>query len=233
MTRGQSDHTGPAADSPGAGDPGRSSKLLPELATLAMLLGLWLGLTPEWLAIPVEEAVVWLVAIEAATLVFMVMLVDIATRLSAPPPWWLGLVLAGGLLIVSPDVLDMLVAGWQLGLWVFLPLAWSLLERLRELWTMPKASRLEKMRRRALSWGRLGTGMILLGLYVASLLGSAILLDQQFEPEAVFNLLALPMLSLFYLIAACDVWRVHRPGFTVRPCSLWPFLDVGDTANIG
>ena len=207
-------------------------KLFPDLATTALLLGMWLNLLPQWLTIPVEDAVVWLVGIEAGSVLFVVALVDIATRLSAPPPWWMGLALVVGMLIVFPEVPGMLAAGWQMGLWVFLPLAWSLFERFRDLWTMPQASEIEKFRRRALSWGRLGTGMILFGLFVAGLLGHALVLDDQFEPDAVFDMLALPLLCLFYLIAAIDAWRVHRPGFARRPRSLWPFLDGGDTMKI-
>jgi hypothetical protein len=207
-------------------------KLFPELATSLVLLGIWLGLLPQWLTIPVEDTVVWLVGIEAATLLFMVTLVDIATRLKEPPPWWLGAALIVGMLILFPEISAILVAGWQMGLWVFLPLAWSLLERFRELWTMPGASQIEKYRRRALSWGRLGTGMILFGLLVAVMLGYSIVLDDQSGTEAVIETLVLPLLCLFYLIAAIDAWRVHRPGFVRRPRSLWPFLDSGDTTKM-
>ncbi len=210
---------------------GLASKLFPELTTAAVLLGLWLNLLPPWLNIPLQDTVDWLVGIEAATLFFMVALVDIATRLKRPPPWWLGLGLIIGLVIVFPEMIALIVAGWQMGLWVFLPLLWSVLERLRELWTLPTASAIEKMRRRALSWGRLGTGVVLFGVCVAVLLGRSIL-DPDHDPGGAIVHVALPLLCLFYLIAAFDAWRVHRPGFAARPKSLWPFFDDGSTAKL-
>ncbi len=226
------DQVGSTFDAVAEAGQGLSAKLLPELATLLVLLGLWLGFLSQWLDIAVEDTVIWLVGIEAATVLFLVTLVDIATRLKSPPPWWTGVALVVGLLIIYPEVLGMLAAGWQLGLWVFLPLIWSLLERFRELWTMPRASQIEKYRRRALSWGRLVTGLILCGLFVAFLLGHAVVSDDYLDDEALFELLALPMLCLFYLIAAFDAWRVHQPGFARQPRSLWPFLDSGDTTRI-
>ncbi len=115
---------------------------------------------------------------------------------------------------------------------MFLPLAWSIVERLRELWTLPTTSTIEKLRRRALSWGRLGTATVMAGVYVAILLGHAVLLGDTFDPDALSARFALPLLCLFYLIAAFDAWRVHRPAFVQRPSSLWPFFDSGDTAKI-
>lgn len=207
-------------------------KLLPELSILGVLLGLWLKLLPPWLGVPVEETVDWLVAVEAATLLFMVALVDLATRLGKPPPWWMGLLLMIGLLAVFPEVIALLVAGWQLGLWVFLPLAWSVLERLRELWTLPGASALEKLRRRALSWGRLVTGTVLFAVSVLILLAQVMLAPTDDHAGAAMGQIALPMLCLFYLIAAIDIWRVHQVNFTARPRSLWPFFDDGSTGCI-
>lgn len=211
---------------------GLMSKLFPELATLAVLLGLWLGASPAWLAVPVEDMTSWLVALEAATLLLVVALVDIASRLRQPPPWWAGLILIVGLLVVFPELIGLAIAGWQQGLWVFLPLLWSILERFRELWTLPGASSIEKLRRRALSWGRLCTAGVIFGLFVAILLGHALLLGDVFDPDEVVARFGLPLLGLFYLIAAFDAWRVHRPAFGQRPASLWPFLDDRSTSEI-
>lgn len=211
---------------------GLISKLFPELTALAVLLGLWLGALPAWVEVSVEEMISWLVAIEAATLLFVVALVDIASRLRQPPPLWAGLILIVGLVIVFPDLIGLAVAGWQQGLWVFLPLLWSILERARELWTLPTARTIEKLRRRALSWGRLCTAGVLFALFVAILLGHAMLMGSAFDPEEVVARFGLPLLSLLYLIAAFDAWRVHRPAFALRPASLWPFLDDGSTAAI-
>lgn len=173
-----------------------------------------------------------LVAIEAATLLLVVALVDIASRLRQPPPWWVGLILIVGLMIVFPELIGLFIAGWQQGLWVFLPLVWSILERFRELWTLPVASTIEKLRRRALSWGRLCTAGVIFGLFVTILLGNAMLLGDASDPDDIIARFGLPLLGLFYLIAVFDAWRVHRPAFAQRPASLWPFLDDGSTAKI-
>ena len=225
----QNDLDRPNASS--ASDDGLVGKLLPELATAAVLLGLWLNLLPPWLDLPLEDTVDWLVGIEAATLLFMVALVDVATRLKRAPPWWLGLVLIIGLVIVFPEIIALVVTAWQMGLWVFLPLLWSVAERLRELWTLPTARALEKMRRRALSWVRLSTGVVLFGVCVLVLLVRSVLSPDHDPGESIAHL-ALPLLCLFYLIAVFDAWRVHRPAFAARPRSLWPFFDDGASASI-
>lgn len=208
------------------------AKLLPELATLAVVAALTLDVVPPWLGVPAEDTVTWLVAVEAVMLMLMFSLVDVATRLRRPPPWWLGIAIAVGLLAVQPNMIGMLVAGWQLGLWVFLPLLWSLLERFRELWTLPNVGLVEKYRRRALSNGRVATAVIVGGLFITLLLGNAVLLDDEFDPELVIHAYGLLLLALFYLISAYDAWRVHRPAFAQKPRSLWPFLDIGETDRL-
>lgn len=212
---------------------GLPAKLLPELSTLLLLVALWLGAMPAWLQLPVEDTVIWLTAIESGTLMIMVTLVDIASRLKKPPPWWLGILMIGGLLLLYPDLVGLVVAAWQLGLWVFLPLLWSLAERFRELWTLPGADRTEKIRRRALSWGRVGSAIVVAGLGILILLGHGIVQDSEtFDPDALFQRFALPLLALYFLFNSYDSWRVHRPGFMVKPRSLWPFFDDGATARL-
>ncbi|MCC5866014.1 MAG: hypothetical protein JJU31_12905 [Wenzhouxiangella sp.] len=208
-------------------------KVLPEFSTLLVLVALWLGAMPAWIDVPVEDAVIWLTAIEAGTLMIMVTLVDIASRLKKPPPWWLGTLMIGGLLLLYPDLIGLGLAAWQLGSWVFLPLLWSLAERFRELWTLPGADRMEKIRRRALSWGRVGSAIVVAAVGVLILLGHGIVQDSEtFDPDALLQRFALPLLALYFLINSYDSWRVYRPGFMNKPGSLWPFFDDGATARL-
>lgn len=179
------------------------AKLLPELATLAVVAALALDVVPPWLGVPAEDTVTWLVAVEAVMLMLMFSLVDVATRLRRPPPpWWLGIAIAVGL------------------------------ERFRELWALPNVGLLEKYRRRALSNGRVATAVIVGGLFITLLLGNAVLLDDEFDPELVIHAYGLLLVALFYLIPAYDAWRVHRPAFAQKPRSLWPFLDIGETDRL-
>jgi hypothetical protein len=75
-------------------------------------------------------------AAEGASLMFFCTLVDIASRVQRRPPWWLAILIVGGVLLLYPDLITVLKAAFEEGLWVFLPLAWSLGERIRELWTL-------------------------------------------------------------------------------------------------
>jgi hypothetical protein len=141
-------------------------------------------------------------------------------------PGWLLLIVTLGVLLLYPDTFLLIAAAWTLGLWVFLPFAWSFIERLRELQTLPSASVLEKLRRRSLVFDRMYTGLILAVIVFAWFLISAMLnRDQDFSERA------LPYILLaFYSVAAFNVWRVHQPKFAKRPRSLWPWID-GDQVD--
>ena len=229
-----STHTSTPNENTPLGGPAESvyPKLLPELATFGVLAAIQFDALPQWLDLPMEDTVAWLVALEAATLFLMFTLVDVATRMRRPPPWWLGIAVVVGLVIIYPDVIALVVAGWQLGLWVFLPLLWSLMERFRELWTLPDASRIERFRRRALSNGRVASAVVISALFIATLLIHAALQSGEFDPDVVIYQYGVPLLAVFYLLAAFDAWRVHRPAFGIKPRSLWPFLDMGDTDRV-
>lgn len=208
------------------------SKLLPEATTVGLLLVAASGLGPYWLLGSVHEMLFLLPLVEGATLMLMWTLVDLATRLAAPPPWWLGVLILAGLLLFYPDTLSMLRLAWDMGVWVFLPVAWSVLERLRELWTLPRASPLEKYRRRALSAGRLFGGLILGGGFTLMLLVHAIVTAQTivFSTELIDRLLVWVLIA-FYGLAAFDAWRVHQACFERKPRQLWRFAH-DDTAQL-
>ena len=200
-------------------------KLLPELSaclTLLLLLGNLGGLLA-----PDPVMVYAVLGAEGASLMFFCTLVDIASRLQKRPPWWLAILIVGGVLLLYPELVNVLAAAFAEGWWIFLPLAWSLVERIRELWTLPGASKEEKIRRRTLTFDRLWVGLLLGG--AALVCGLAVALTS----EAGVAALAHPALPVgvglvFYATAAVNAWRVHQPRFTKRPTSLVPWLDRGD-----
>lgn len=202
-------------------------KLIPELLACLNVLLVASPWAAGWLGMPGHEALVLICMVEFLSWMFMCTLIDIASRLRAPPPWWLGLLIAGGLLLLYPDMLGLLQMAWSMGVWMFAPIAWSLLERLRELWTLPRADRLEKLRRRALTFDRLYTGLVFAGAFTLQMLGSAIFSGTGSFDEQLGQMLLPYALALFFAIAAFDVWRVHRPAFERKPLSLWPRFDGG------
>jgi hypothetical protein len=200
-------------------------KLLPEISACISLL--LLALDPGGLLSPNPQAIMLALAAEGASLMFFCTLVDIASRVSKRPPWWLLILVVGGVLLMSPDLIDVLKVAFDAGLWIFIPLAWSLLERIRELWTLPGASKDEKIRRRTLTFDRLWVGICIAGFAITCAIGVALL------SEDGLGALARPLLPLgvglaFYAIAAFNAWRVHQASFTKRPTSLVPWLDRGD-----
>jgi hypothetical protein len=197
-------------------------KLLPELSVVATLA--WFLFGPEHLLKPSSDGLMFAAMADGATLMLSATLVDVASRLKRMLPWWLLLLIAVGILLMYPDTFAMLTMGWAMGFWIFLPFAWSLIERLRELWTLPSASPIEKIRRRTLTFDRLYTGLIIGGVCVAGMIINALLNEGSMELGLTERVLPWLMLA-FYSVAAFNAWRVHRPGFSKRPRSLWPWID--------
>jgi hypothetical protein len=200
-------------------------KLLPELSMcLAVIL---LAVAPtSWLT-PQPEAIYVALVAEGASLMFFCTLVDIATRVRKRPPWWVIVLIVGGVFLMYPEMIDMLVMVFEFGLWIFLPLAWSLFERIRELWSLPGAPDAEKIRRRTLTFDRLWVGIVIVGATVLVAIGLVL------ASEEGMGVLAEPVLPIivalaFYGVAAFNAWRVHQPAFTRKPTSLVPWLDRGD-----
>lgn len=230
----ETDQSTAASHTPATGyDAGRRwFKILPEVSTAVLVLVLWVGWAPDWMSVQLHEALYFLVAAEGATLLLMCTLVDVATRLKRAPPIWLGVLIVVGLLAVYPQVFTLLQMSWELGMATFVALSWSMLERFRELWTLPNAGRIEKFRRRALTFGRLHTGLIAAGvLTVGMLIGVA--LDENHEfPDALETVLLASCAIAFFLIAAFDAWRVHRPAFAKSPRQLWSRTGRCDVSDL-
>lgn len=204
-------------------------KLLPEL-TLVVTLGALLLIPTRvpWLN---ANALEFAIAADVAMTLMSATLVDVASRLRRVPPWWLAILVAGGILVLYPGAGSMIFAAWQQGLWIFLPFAWSLVERLRELWTLPAATALEKIRRRTLTFDRVYTALALGGISVAGLVINDVLHDGNVAMGS--HAWFLPVLGLTYFgVAAFNAWRVHQAAFALRPRSLWPWVDDGQATDL-
>jgi hypothetical protein len=200
-------------------------KLLPELSTCLSLL--LLATNPGGWLTPDPQLIYIALIAEGASLMFFCTLVDIATRVQRRPPWWVVVLIVGGVLLMYPDLIQVLGIAFEAGIWIFLPLVWSLIERIRELWTLPGAANEEKIRRRTLTFDRLWVGICIAGVAIPCAIGVAML------SEEGVGALARPFVPLgigfaFYGVAAFNAWRVHQPAFAKRPSSLVPWLDRGD-----
>lgn len=204
-------------------------KLLPELSVL--LLFMVLILAPEQASWIDEDALGFGVMADGATLMLSATMIDVASRLQRAPPWWLAPIILAGMFLMYPDAWVVLKTGWTLGFWCFLPFAWSILERLRELWTLPGASRIEKIRRRTLTFDRLYLAPVLGVLWIGGglvwMLASGGEFGQVFDPSRM-----LWLLLAFYAINVFNIVRVHRPSFSQRPRSLLPWIDGGQAVYL-
>lgn len=204
-------------------------KLLPEMTLVVTLAALLL--IPASVAWLDANALEFAISADVAMSLMSATLVDVASRVRRVPPWWLGILIAGGILMLYPGAGAMILVAWQEGLWIFLPFAWSLVERLRELWTLPAATTLEKIRRRTLTFDRVYTALALGGISVAGLVVNHILHDGNVAMSS--HAWFLPLLALvYYGVAAFNAWRVHQTAFAARPRSLWPWVDGGQAADL-
>lgn len=205
------------------------AKLLPEATALLMVA--WFILRNGSIQQRESDALMLVAMVDGATLMASATLIDLASRLKQAPPWWLAVPIIGAVPILYPDVFWALRTAWRNGMWVFLPLAWPILERIREVWTLPSASDVEKIRRRTLTFDRLYSAIVMGWLIFAGALAASFALDV--ELSSILHEHNLPWVMLaFYAIAAFNAWRVHRPAFVRRPRSLWPWIDKGDSAQL-
>ena len=211
-----------AAEAAPAGPFDLLPKLLPELTlTLAALV---LAVSPDRYGPRVREGLTAVVLVEIFFCMGQATLTDVATRLKRSPPWWLGLLILGGIVLLNPDIVTITRGLFREGWPVFVPYAWSLVERGRELWTMPRASRLEKLRRRALVSGRMAILLIVAGTAVAVMCVSYVI-DSDNGGAAVLEHTAGWWLLVAFALATYDVARVYRPAFARRPRALFGRFD--------
>jgi hypothetical protein len=198
-------------------------KLLPELSLALAFLAA--AVLPERVGPRMRETMYFVVLVEVLFCMGQGTLTDVATRMRKPPPWWLGMLILAGLLLFNMQVVGITAGVVREGGWlVAVPFLWSLVERGRELWTMPRASRLEKLRRRALVSGRMSLVLIGGGVAIAAM-GISYLVDEVDGGGPFVERYAAWGLAALFGLAAFDVWRVHRPAFASRPRALFGAFD--------
>jgi hypothetical protein len=195
---------------------------LPEL-TLA-LAALVLAVAPDTYGARVREGLTFVALVELFFCMGQATLTDVATRIRKAPPWWLGILILGGIALLNPEIVTMTRAVFREGWPIFLPYAWSLVERGRELWTMPQAPPLEKLRRRALVSGRMAILLVVAGTAVVVMCVSY-LVDADRGGAALLDRTAGWWLLVAFALATWDVWRVHRRAFARRPRALFGRFD--------
>lgn len=210
------------------------ARVLPDLlAAVTVLVLAWPGSAlAAWLPESASAAIALAVMVEGATLMFLCTVVDVASRLQRPPPWWAGLLLCAALVALYPEVPRLLWQSLDAGWWVALPITLSIGERLAEIWTLPRASLLEKQRRRALTFGRLFTALVLAGGFIAGLGVETLVRPDGLGAAPLMPTLLPGFVAAFFAIGAFDAARVHGAGFAAAPRNLWPRFDGGESARL-
>ncbi len=202
------------------------------LPELSMLLSVILFATDGLGLIHVDRGAIMMVLMaDAMTMLGFATLIDIATRLRKPLPYWLAVLVGAGALVLNGHIVPAIELTWSQGAWIFVPFAWSVFERIRELWTMPNASRIEKIRRRTLVFDRLYIGVHMIWL------SAAIALLVMLFGGSAFELLSdtrslITVGIVFYAVATLNCVRVHTVRFAERPSSLLPWFDKGDATYL-
>jgi hypothetical protein len=203
--------------------------MLPELSMLAtVIIFVTGGMGPYQVEMPILMLALFA---DGATLMAFSSLIDIATRLKKPMPWWLAIPVGLGVLVMNGEVIEMLGLVWSQGLVVFLPFTWTLLDRIRQLWTLPPATAMEKIRRRTMTFDRLYVGLFVVGMWL--FIGLALMATGVTGIEDFFGPQAIVLIGIvFYSIAAFNAWRVYQPAFSRRPRSLLPQMDKGESTSL-
>jgi hypothetical protein len=203
--------------------------MLPELSMLATVIIFAIdGIGPYQIDMSILMLALFA---DGATLMAFSSLIDIATRLKKPMPWWLAIPVGVGVVVMNGEAIEMLDLAWSQGLVVFLPFTWTLLDRIRQLWTLPPATAMEKIRRRTMTFDRLYVGLFVVGLWLV--IGMALTVSGVVEFQDFFGPRVIVFIGIvFYSIAAFNAWRVYQPAFSRRPRSLLPHMDKGQSASL-
>jgi hypothetical protein len=164
------------------------------------------------------------VIVEAALLMIMASVTDVATRLERRPPLWAVILIAAALFVFSGYGIPTVKYLWANGgLVVLVPFILSACERFAILWYMPGKPRVMKVAARALMSNRIAAGMgalaLMAGLLVVSMMVDGI--DDMAGSALVFAA------GFYFAIGAVDTWRVRQPFFEARPRVLLRFDALG------
>jgi len=116
--------------------------------------------------------------------------------------------------------LEVLRAAWSMGIYVFVSMLLSLIERGAILRRMPERPRIEKIAARALISNRIITAMMFLGSFFAAIIIVAALMSRKWPDESWPQLAAG---AIYFAIAAFDDWRVRGRRFAENPRVLFGF----------
>lgn len=157
---------------------------------------------------------------EACFLVLQLALVDMATRIDKPLPTDLIIVIVIALTLFLGLPLEVLRAAWAMGIYVFVSMLLSFIERGAILRHMPERPRIEKIAARALISNRIVTALTLLGSFVAAVIIVVALTPREWPDESWPQLAAG---AVYFAIAAFDDWRVRGRRFAEHPRTLFGY----------
>jgi len=158
--------------------------------------------------------------VEAGFLILQVALVDLATRLDKQLPAGTIIAVVVALTLFLGLPLEVLRSAWSMGIYVFVSLLLSLIERGAILRRMPERPRIEKIAARALISNRIVTALTLLGSFVTVILIVVALTPYEWPDESWPPLAAG---AVYFAIAAFDDWRVRGRRFAENPRVLFGY----------
>ncbi len=158
--------------------------------------------------------------VEAGFLILQVALVDMATRLDKQLPTDAIIAIVVGLTLFLGLPLEVLRAAWSMGIYVFVSMLLSLIERGAILRHMPERPPIEKIAARALISNRIITALTFLGSFFAAAIIVVALTPREWPDESWPPLTAG---AIYFAIAALDSWRVRGPRFAENPRVLFGY----------
>ncbi len=158
--------------------------------------------------------------VEAGFLILQLALVDTATRLKKPLPTDTIIVIVIALTCFLGLPLDVLRAAWTMGIYAFVSMLLSLIERGAILRRMPERPPIEKIAARALISNRIITALLFLGSFFAAIIIVAALMSRQWPDESWPQLAAG---AIYFAVAAFDDWRVRGRRFAENPRVLFGY----------
>ena len=157
---------------------------------------------------------------EAGFLILQLALVDAATRLKKQLPTGTIIAIVVGLTLFLGLPLEVLRAAWSMGIYVFVSMLLSLIERGAILRRMPERPPIEKIAARALISNRIITALTFLGSFVAAVVIVVALTPYEWPDQSWPQLAAG---AVYFAIAAFDDWRVRGRRFAENPRVLFGY----------